>query len=589
MRTMKSYKNFLTEADTGDATKTEMAIVYSYNKIKNPKASEEDILKMGKMDKAKWAGVAKNIREVGRKTAEQMGNDGGSSLIHAGSSSAKTHYLGGSDTTSKADLYSSDKAQFRYSLKAGGGAQLMSAKSGEAVGVFNYGLKHFLQNNKKTVVDGLDGAIGILKDEMGAAARSKLFVEVGKAKENFGDWYILKSHRHTDIENELNKLSKFDTQYYLEVDKSGIYTVKEITGDDWYVHMKAELQILNIVPGNATKAKEKLFKFPSKDLMKKLADLKKGKVVSRVAKFKKSDAVKLAKSKNPKFDPNDPEFKGMTTYTQIKPFLKKHLSSYYKEFQELGNAKIGDVEVSQRNLKNATPADLSKTNLRKQIIDVIQISVEAQTWKEELVKFFSNNEELKKWVVYEAASGYGKFIGKASSKSSYTKGSGDSDNAVANKLLVFAPAGGVAANKDVYDWSMKNGNLINDMDISFKGSGTSKYIKFGIPTKAENTKATSILDNIIDNEYIRLEAEIYHLSQLDEGFMDFVKGTFNKAKDFASAAAVKLKELVAKFYESVIKTFIEFVKKWIAKGFDFFMDIMGLKVDGNVSMSDATF
>ena len=557
---MKTFSKFLVEADTGDATKTEMAIVYSYNKIKNPKASEEDILKMGKMDKAKWAGVAKNIREVGRKTAEQMGNDGGSSLIHAGSSSAKTHYLGGSDTTSKADLYSSDKAQFRYSLKAGGGAQLMSAKSGEAVGVFNYGLKHFLQNNKKTVVDGLDGAIGILKDEMGAAARSKLFVEVGKAKENFGDWYILKSHRHDDIEVELNKLSKFDTQYYLEVDKSGIYTVKEITGDDWYVHMKAELQILNIVPGNATKAKEKLFKFPSKDLMKKLVKNK----------------IKASDVKN-----ND--------FTQIKPFLKKHLSSYYKEFQELGNAKIGDVEVSQRNLKNATPADLSKTNLRKQIIDVIQISVEAQTWKEELVKFFSNNEELKKWVVYEAASGYGKFIGKASSKSSYTKGSGDSDNAVANKLLVFAPAGGVAANKDVYDWSMKNGNLINDMDISFKGSGTSKYIKFGIPTKAENTKATSILDNIIDNEYIRLEAEIYHLSQLDEGFMDFVKGTFNKAKDFASAAAVKLKELVAKFYESVIKTFIEFVKKWIAKGFDFFMDIMGLKVDGNVSMSDATF
>jgi hypothetical protein len=557
---MKSYKNFLTEADTGDATKTEMAIVYSYNKIKNPKASEEDILKMGKMDKAKWAGVAKNIREVGRKTAEQMGNDGGSSLIHAGSSSAKTHYLGGSDTTSKADLYSSDKAQFRYSLKAGGGAQLMSAKSGEAVGVFNYGLKHFLQNNKKTVVDGLDGAIGILKDEMGAAARSKLFVEVGKAKENFGDWYILKSHRHDDIEVELNKLSKFDTQHYLEIDKKGIYTVREIQSDDWYIHMKAELQILNIVPGNATKAKEKLFKFPSKDLMKKLVKNK----------------IKASDVKN-----ND--------FTQIKPFLKKHLSSYYKEFQELGNAKIGDVEVSQRNLKNATPADLSKTNLRKQIIDVIQISVEAQTWKEELVKFFSNNEELKKWVVYEAASGYGKFIGKASSKSSYTKGSGDSDNAVANKLLVFAPAGGVAANKDVYDWSMKNGNLINDMDISFKGSGTSKYIKFGIPTKAENTKATSILDNIIDNEYIRLEAEIYHLSQLDEGFMDFVKGTFNKAKDFASAAAVKLKELVAKFYESVIKTFIEFVKKWIAKGFDFFMDIMGLKVDGNVSMSDATF
>ena len=59
---MKSYKNFLTEADTGDATKTEMAIVYAYNKIKNPKASEDDLLSMGKMDDKKWAGVDKKIR-----------------------------------------------------------------------------------------------------------------------------------------------------------------------------------------------------------------------------------------------------------------------------------------------------------------------------------------------------------------------------------------------------------------------------------------------------------------------------------------------------------------------------------------------
>ena len=32
---MKTYKTFLTEADTSEATKTEMAIVYAYNKI-NP-------------------------------------------------------------------------------------------------------------------------------------------------------------------------------------------------------------------------------------------------------------------------------------------------------------------------------------------------------------------------------------------------------------------------------------------------------------------------------------------------------------------------------------------------------------------------
>ena len=322
---MKTFSKFLlSEADTSGATKTEMAIVYAYNKIKNPKAEPEELLKIGGMDKAKWKAVDKSVRNIGRLTAEEMivKKIGGGSLIHAGSSSAKTNYLGGSDTTSKADLYSSDDSSYRFSLKAGGGAQLMSAKSGEATGVFNYGLKHYMKNNGKEITEGLDDAINILKEDMAKSSRSKMFVEVGKSKDNFGDWFILKSHRHDDIATELGKLSKFDTQYYVEMDKKGIYTVKQITGDDWYVHMKAELQILNIVSGNATKAKEKLFKFPSKDLMKKLADLKKGKLVSRVAKYKKSDAVKLAKSKYPKFDLSDPEFSGITTFTQIKPFTK---------------------------------------------------------------------------------------------------------------------------------------------------------------------------------------------------------------------------------------------------------------------------
>jgi len=157
---------------------------------------------------------------------------------------------------------------------------------------------------------------------------------------------------------------------------------------------------------------------------------------------------------------------------------------------------------------------------------------------------------------------------------------------------VFKATGGVANNKDVMKWSMANGDLVNDMDISFKGSGTARYIKFGIPTKTESVmheQAETVLDNIIDNEFIKLEAEIYHLSQLDEGFMDFIKGTYKKAKDYAAAAANKLKELVVKFYENVIKVFMKYVKEWIAKGFDFFMKMMGLTVDGSVSIKDASF
>ena len=369
---MKHFKRFLAEADTSGATKTEMAIVYAYNYIKFPEAKPTELLALGKMDKKKWAAVDKSVRKIGRLTAEEMivKKIGGGGLIHAGSSSAATNYVGGSDTTSKADLYSSDDSSYRFSLKAGGGAQLMSAKSGEATGVFNYGLKHFLQNNKKAVVEGLDGAIEILKEDMAKSSRSKMFVEVGKSKENFGDWFILKSHRHDEIAAELGKFSKFDTNKYLEFNKKKKeYTVRDITSNDWYVHMKAELQILNIVAGNAKQAQEKLFKFPSSKVLTKLEKDMKG----------KKGNLKISEKELGK------------GFKQLKPFKKTHLNSYYQEFQALGNAKIGDVKVSQSNLKNATPADLSKTNLRGQIIDVIQISVEAQRWKEELVKFFNNN------------------------------------------------------------------------------------------------------------------------------------------------------------------------------------------------------
>jgi hypothetical protein len=579
---MKSFKSFLTEADTSKATKTEMAIVYAYNKIMNSELSEKELLKKGNMDAKKWSAVDVGTRDVGKKTAKEMASNsiGGDYLMHAGSSSAATNYLQGADTTSKADLYSNDSAQ-RFSLKATGGAQLMSAKSGEAVGVFNWGYKHCAKNNKEKLIS--DSAkkdiMKVLEVHMHNSSRNKMFVEVGKSKDIFADWFILDSKRDENIEKEFSGAgwNKYDTTKYMEL-KGKKYFVRDIdskvkkgkTGNDWYNHVKAELQILNIVSGNRKKAQEKLFKFPSKDLLKRLT--------------KNTIAASDVTTKD---------------YKQLKPLTKKQLDPYYDEFNALGGAKIGDVKVSADNLKKIPPADLINDNLRTQIVDVIQIAVDSQEWKDTLVTSLEGSGDekgsLQSWIVYEAASGYGKFLGKVSPKKSYSGGSGDSDNAVANKLLVFEKAGGVKDNKDIMEWSMENGSLINNMDISFKGSGTSRYIKFGVPTKGVKVEsvlheeAKSVLDDIIDNEFIKLEAEIYHLGQLDEGFLDYIKGTYNKAKDYAIAATNKLKEMVAKFYENVIKAFITKVGKWISKGLDFFMEMIGLEIHGNVSMSDASF
>ena len=43
--------------------------------------------------------------------------------------------------------------------------------------------------------------------------------------------------------------------------------------------------------------------------------------------------------------------------------------------------------------------------VKKQITDVIETSVNSQEWQNELTKFFTDNEELKQYMVYEAGSG----------------------------------------------------------------------------------------------------------------------------------------------------------------------------------------
>ena len=73
------------------------------------------------------------------------------------------------------------------------------------------------------------------------------------------------------------------------------------------------------------------------------------------------------------------------------------------------------------------------------------------------------------------------------------------------------------------------------------------------------------LDNIVDNEFIKFEAEIYHLGQLDEGFLDYIKGTYKKAKDYAVAAAKKLKKMVVKFMKMLLTDLLKMLENGLQK------------------------
>ena len=71
--------------------------------------------------------------------------DRGPWLLHSGSGSATTFYSQGRDVTPKADFVGDSKnyISLKKAGDSGAGAQLMSAKSGEAAGVVEASIGHY--------------------------------------------------------------------------------------------------------------------------------------------------------------------------------------------------------------------------------------------------------------------------------------------------------------------------------------------------------------------------------------------------------------------------------------------------------------
>ena len=184
------------------------------------------------------------------------------------------------------------------------------------------------------------------------------------------------------------------------------------------------------------------------------------------------------------------------------------MDNVFNTYQSDGDVKVGNVKVSARHLAKVSPDKLTNPELKKQIVEVIQTSINATEWQIELQKFFDDNEELKKWLVYEAASGLYKFTGKHSDGKNYY----GSQAAVANRILVFSDSG-IKNEYDILKYSMDNPQLANKLAVTYKGSGRSKYIKLGIAAHYES-------------ELPMLQEEIYHLQRqymLTEGFLKNVK------------------------------------------------------------------
>ena len=112
-----------------------------------------------------------------------------------------------------------------------------------------------------------------------------------------------------------------------------------------------------------------------------------------------------------------------------------------------------------------------------------------------------------------------------------------------------------------------NTALVNNISISYKGSGRSKYIKLGIASSVEHELPTL-------REEIEQLREQYYLCE----------GIFSNLKNRAKAFLTSIKKVVMKFIDKVIMKIVGNLKSLAEKGISSLLDALGLEFDGKVKM-----
>ena len=536
-------QSYLSESSTTDATNGEKAICFAYNLKKG--MSEEEALSKAKIDKlpsdAKW----KELVVIGKKVVEDFG-DRGDFLIHAGTSSASTYYEKGSDTTSKSDLYINGNPEQNISLKKqgdkGGGAQLMSAMAGEAEGVFKAAIAHYEKAGGKIAdTPEFKSAMNILETEMAKTSTNRLNVEVGAGKKDFGVWYagefkgkrVTKKPQSTRGQELLSK--------YKRDRKSNI------TDTDIVNFLRGELSLVGAAATTLAKAQEYVDKLPKETPKTKIEiDAQLGLYV-KDQDWNVGGAPKSRKDKD----------KGV-----------KVSSHHFFKGGKKGKSDEYAVGVSDDVFKSEA--------LKKQIRDVVNVSIQTTEWQETFSTFFNQNTDLKQWMVYEAASGLYKFTGQASTGQAYP----GTQREVANKILVFSDNGFVKEYTNLVNYGANNTQLVDNVVVAYKGDARSKAASVRIFSDYEPEGELPLLEEILNEETPRLQQEIYQIERsylLSEGMF---RGAINKMKKFASHVT----DLLKKFYEKVIKKFMIKLVELAKQGVTKFLEALGLEVEGNLSM-----
>jgi len=573
---MKSFKqwveeDYLAEGSTVSATVVEAAICIAYNmhKAGTPwDPSMVDGVASGKphdayVAAANQAGVANSPLSAIKKqpefymikatnTLESSGIDYklGTFLDHSGRGNAGKNFytklgFSATDKTPKSDFVGSNKHQIslKQSGEKSGGAQLMSAASDEASGVVAASLLHYENATGKNLADNpkMIKAMKILGETMKNAGSNEMNVEVGKSKKSFVDWYI--SYEGTIDGQKSRRLEVKD-----QMSKVDIGRLED--------HLKYEL---------------KMWRIPDADRAAP------GKLLGACYGDKKTKGTPVCggKGRERNAERNWDWHHGiMKDGAIVTPVTKRDIQTKFAQMyikSKKADVSVDSIGVSGRYLyaddpksartKSVDAALLTDKALKEQVVEVLAVAMESVEWQAQVKEAFNGNDLLKEYIVYEAASGLYKFTGEVSDGKNYRGG----EPAVATEIMTFSGApGGGHLYTDIFAWSKGKAGLVDNLNISYKGSGRTRYIALKILT-----------DSVYNHELPTLMEEFDDIERelLTEGLLGNI---YKKVADTAKKVVSAIGNFMKRVYEKVAQRLIGLLNM----GANAFMNMMGLAIQG---------
>ena len=258
----------------------------------------------------------------------------------------------------------------------------------------------------------------------------------------------------------------------------------------------------------------------------------------------------------------------------------EQLQQKFKEFTKDGGVDLKGYIIPDSYYKSNQEKDLAYDNdfMREKVVEILNIAVGQKKFLDELTKEFTKNNELAKYIVYEAATGHAKFTGDVKGSPPYT----GNVNAVAKMMMTYDKNTGGVELIDCWEWAQKNGSaLTTNLNIDFKSSRTSRagYTKFAVSI---GKKVIPLMNSLYDKEYEKVAPilnEYYQeMYQLDEGLLDYVKKGYRNAVDAISKIKQKIVETLTKFLKALFKRFTNIVNNLFATG-EIFKGIETLGLD----------